>query len=285
MKNKRSILRGGFYFALVFSFLVALTSLWLNRTFYSPNTLADITTEVLQEESSRNAISNLIVDRVFEDRPALAATVGPRLVPVISGLLGSDFVASSLNNTVERLRVAFTSDTPEEIVINLVPIKSTIVAVQNTIGQTEEEKRVNTEDIPDEIVLLDTSNFPNYSDEGIVVLWLGPLSLAFILTSAGIWIYRGRKNKGAFYLRIRIVAALGALAGIIALFVGPLIEPVFVRYARTAESQTVVRNLYEGLIESFNQQATALLVLSIIVFFAAVVAPKIISKYKKIVSK
>lgn len=273
MKHNINYKQVGFYVAIVLSFIVLLSAIWLQRIFYSPDRLSDITTEVLQEQSSRDAISGAVVSRLFEERPLLAATAGPRLVPVISGLLDSDILANSINRTVERIRLALTSDEAENIAINLVPVKSTISTVQNVIGQDVEERRLQTEDIPNEIVILDASTIPNYSDEGVVILWLGPLAATFLIIVVGIWLYRGRKR--ALALRVRIVGMLAVVSSVVALLIGPLTQPIIVQRISTIEGKTIIGNLYEALVAPFNQMALLLLLFSSIVIVISFILPKI----------
>ena len=277
--NKKTLLRRGFYVSIVVSLLLSMTALWLHTTFYSSDNLANTASEVLREESSRIAISNIVVDKIFEDRPVIGALAAPRLAPVISGLLNTDISANMVNKAVEELRLTIVSSRAvEPVTLNLVPIKSTIASVQSVADRSEADTIINPEEIPDQVTILNFDEIPNYSEQGLVVLWLGPLSFAFMTVGIGVWIYRGRNF--ALYRRIQIIGVLGLIASIIALLVGPLTGPIVVRNVQDINGQTILNNLYDALLSPFNQQAYVVALVSVLAIILSFALPKAIGHLK-----
>lgn len=269
--NKATIFLCSFYVAVVVSFLVLLSSLWLHRVFFTPERLSEITTTALNEQSSLDSISSAVTDKLFEGRPLLHSTVGPRLQPVISGLLTTDFANNAVERTVERLRLAMTTESTAVVSIQLTAVKDTIVNLQNALRRDADEQRINAANIPDEIVLIDGNKIPNYYDVGVALLWLGPLSAIIAIGGLIFWVYRGR--KAALRQRMIISGVLVVVSSAIALLAGPLFEPLFVSISGTASGQTLLGNLYDGLIEPFNMQAIVLGITGLLLVLVAVAMP------------
>lgn len=280
-ENKRLILRSLFFGLVVFAILISLTGFWLNRVFFDSKKLSEVTSASLQQESSRDSMSSLIVNQMFEDRPILRNTVGPRLQPVISGLLGTEVADSAIEFAIEKLHAAMTINQSEPIAIDLTPIKGVIVNIQTVLGRSEEERKVNPDNIPDEIVLIEQGKLPDIRTPSVVVLWLSPIAAVFATAGMGYWIYRGR--KAALLKRIRITGYIMLAAGTLALLVGPLTEPLIVQLAKRSQGQVILSNLYNSLLESFNQQATTLVVFALLVIIITLALPhvtKVIPKTK-----
>lgn len=265
-----------FFGSTIIALIVALSSLWLSRVFYSPDRLSDIATTALAEQSSRDSIGRAVSDRVFEDRPVLNQVAGPRLASLVSSVLGTDFASNTVDSVVERLRVALTTSEDETIAVNLTGIKDVVVQVQSVIGVEEDAQRINAESIPDELVLFESSALPDIHRFGIFVLWLGPVAVIFAFGGLSYWVYRGR--HGARELRIKIAGLTIMTASVLAWLMGPLIEPVFVSLARDASGQTLLSNLYDGLITPFANQAIILFAVGLLILATGFLLPLIQKK-------
>ncbi len=275
MENRRVYARGlkyGVFFgSIILALILSLSSLWLSRVFFSQNTLSDITTTALAEQSSRDSIGRAVSDRVFEDRPVLKRVAGPKLSSLTSSILGTDIASSVVDDFVEQVRVALTTSQDETIAINLSGIKSTIGQVQSVVGTSEDERQIDIDAIPDEFIIVESDQLPNIYQLGVTVLWLGPVCLIYALGALAFWAYRGR--RAALWLRIKYAGVVVIIASVIGMLVGPLIEPVVVSIARVAPAQTLLGNLYNGLVAPFQSYATVLFALGVLVIAAGYLLP------------
>lgn len=251
--------------------IVSLSSLWLSRVFFSKDTLSEITTTALAEQSSRDSIGSAVADSVFEDSAVLRQVAGPRLASLVSSILGTDLASSAVDEFVERVRVALTTSEDETVTVNFKGLKDTIAQIQSVIGQSDEEQQINVDTIPDTIVVIESDRLPDIYKIGITVFWLGPISFVYAIGALAYWIYRGR--KAALWVRIRLSGLLIVASSVVALLAGPLIEPLFVSIARQASTQTLLGNLYAGLITPFQSQAMMLFVVGVFIFAAGYLLP------------
>lgn len=267
----RGLKYGVFFGSIILALILSLSSLWLARVFFSPNTLSDITTTALAEQSSRDSIGRSVSDRVFEDRPVLKRVAGPKLASLTSSILGTDIASSVVDDFVEQVRIALTTSQDETIAINLSGIKSTIGQVQSVVGADEAERQIDINAIPDEFIIVESDQLPNIYQLGVTVLWLGPASLVYALGALAFWIYRGR--RAGLWLRVTYSGAVIVVASIIGMLVGPLVEPVVVSIAQAAPAQTLLGNLYSGLVAPFQSYATILFALGVLVIAAGYLLP------------
>lgn len=94
-----------------------------------------------------------------------------------SGVLGSNQVENVMSKAISKLQVSVTSSNPQSLVINLEGPKELLTKVVDVVGQQREVK-INPDNIPSEIVIINKDNIPSFYKYGVVFLWLGPIALA-----------------------------------------------------------------------------------------------------------
>lgn len=248
---------------VVLLLLISQAAFWVHRNLYNSENFTEIATTAVTAPSSRQSISGAIVDKALEDRPIIRGTLGPRLSGVVAGLLDTDVASGLTDRLVEQAQVVLTTPRREPFVIETSGIKNIISSIQTILSRSEEDARINPDEIPDEITILDTNKLPNIYSFGVAILWLGPLSLAIALGLMICWVMRA-KPKSAKLLRVRVVSLLVVASGAIALLFGPMFKPPVLSVAENARAQTLLGNIFDAFIAPFNQQAKLLVTLGII---------------------
>lgn len=234
---------------------IANSAAWVNRYIFNSQNFATVATESLLSESSRRAMAQEITNQALEGRPTAQQLVNNTAVNVISGVLGSDQLGNAVEKLVNRLNVALTSKDQESIAINLEGPKTFITQVVDVVGKYR-EVQVNPENIPSEIVLVNADNIPDFYTYGVVFLWLGPL--AFI-GSVVVFAYPYFKHRSEYKMIMMVQGLAIVVAGLLALLIGPLFRPPLLARLQSTEARTVVTNLYNAFINTYNQQTMILI--------------------------
>lgn len=242
--------------------VIASMGVWVNNYLFNTPNFSSVVTASLTSENSRQAIAQGITDRVFEDRPALKNAVGDTSVKIVSGLLGTTQARNGIDVVVSRLQTAVTTNNPQSVAINLSGIKNILTQLYDVSANLGREPRVNPESIPNEIILIDKDQIPNFILFGTMSLWVAPL--AFIVAIATL-AYPYLKNRRRYKTIMIIEGACVAVIGLLALLIGPLFRPLLLGNIQTEAGRTVVGNLYNDLISTFNQQTTWIIVVGLFV--------------------
>lgn len=252
-------------FGAAFLFVIANSALWVNRYVFNTENFTQVTTQSLTSESSRQAMAQAITNEALKDYPTVKNVINNSAVNIISGVLGSDQVETVLQKATSRLQVALTSNNQESIVINLEGPKSVLTQVIDIVGQRREVK-VNPDNIPSEIVLLDADKIPDFYKYGLFFLWLGPIALIGAAILSALPYFKLRQN----YRMIMLVQG-GALtlAGLLTLLAGPLFKPPLLASLNRQEGRTVIGNLYDAFMATFTAQTSALIIAGLLVMVAA----------------
>ncbi len=242
-----------FWFSVLAGFLLFITNsaIWVNRYVFDTENFSQVVTISLTSESSRQAIAQGVTDRVFADRPVLKNVVGDIPVNIVSGLLGTEQATKAIDAVATRLQTRVTSSEPKPIAIDLSGIKGVLTQLYGVATNLGREPQINPENIPNEIVLVEEDDIPNLYRASVVFLWLAPL--AFIGAAASL-IYPYVKNKQEYKLILVIQGACIAGVGMFALLVGPLFRPPLLSKLETQSGRTVIGNLYDAFIATFNAQ-------------------------------
>lgn len=250
--------------------LVCHTAFWLHSTIYDNQKFTTVATSAIMLESSRQSIGSQVVDQALSDRPIARRVVGERLSHLIAGLLGTDLAANAVQATIERAHLLVTSSHPDSITFDTTAIKQQIVALRAATGRVDSETRVDTNKIPDEITIIDSSKLPNLYAYGIAVFWVGSLATILLVGTSLYYIFRPR-DMFTRLIRFQHIAVLMIVSSLIALLVGPLVRPVFLTMAQNAPEQTLLRNLFDGFIAPFNTQAIAVGIMAVVILAATLV--------------
>jgi hypothetical protein len=258
-----------------FLFLIANSALWFSRNLFSTQTFTTMASEAILSESSRQAVADKMAQQIFADRPILRRVAEEPATKLISGLLGTEAADKIFNRAVTRLHTTMTSQNPQSVEIDLSGIKGTIervLDVARDIGNVSpEEEKIDASKIPDKIVLLDADKVPNIYNAGVIILWLGPLAFigAVLLLATPFW--RNRNNKAAWQKLFLIEAGIIAIAGFLALIIGPLFKPAVLARVSDSDFRIVVENIYNTFVGSFNDQSTTFFVVIILLLCAGAV--------------
>ncbi|TAK89145.1 hypothetical protein EPO04_03535 [Patescibacteria group bacterium] len=253
--------------------LIANSALWFNNYIFNTTNFTNVTTEALLSDSSRTALATAVVDKALQNRPVAQRAIQEPATKLVAGLLDSNVAETVVERSISRLHTIITSKDPQSIEINLVPIKDTITKVldlaEQTTGKTVDEDRFNPEDLPDTITLVDATKLPNIYVMGTVLLWLGPISLLAALGLLVYPIYRQRQNLKALHVVLAVQAGFVGIFWITALMIGPLFKPPILAQVSDTNVRTVVENVYNAFITTFNNQSSILLAIALILLVAA----------------
>ncbi len=231
--------------------LLAQSAFWINHTIFDKATFSTIVTSTINTEQSRQAIAATVVGRTLQDRPVIRRIAGDKATQLISGLLGTDLAAQTINTVVDRSYTYLTSENPESIEIDLLPIKTPLAGLVSFAESQGREVNFDVNSVPDSIMLFDASNLPNIYGYSVLMLWLGPL---FWLGSFGlfaIYMYRGRR---VYAKRIYIVGTVIILVSFVGLLFGPLLPPPISALVPVTELRSVVGSLVGALLAPFTSQ-------------------------------
>ncbi len=244
-----------------FFLLIANSAIWVNNQIFDTQAFTSTVTTSLTSESSRTAMAQEITDKVFENRPIAKRIAGDFSTKLVSGLLATEQFNNLLTPAVERIQAYTTSSNQETVSVDLAGVKDIITRITNISANLGNEVTIETENIPDQIILLNADNVPDFYRIGIIFLWLAPL--AFIAALALLaYPYIKRLND-----RKRIVAVQGSIItvfGLIGLLVGPLFKPPVLSSINSPNGRVIVGNLYDAFIATFNSQTILLALLGVL---------------------
>ncbi len=246
--------------ALAGIFLIISTSaVWFNRYLFDTQSFTSTATQSLLSDSSRQAMSVEITDRLLSKKPLLKSVLDDRTEKLITALLGSDVTGRIVTKSVTELHTIVTSKEPQSVVIDLSGIKQTLTGVLTALRDITnrpiavDQNRVNLSDVPDQITLLDASQLPNFYNLGVVMMWLGPLALSAALGLLVYSIYLARQSRPA----LKKTLALDGFAVVVASFVGwllgPLFKPTLLSNVTNPNMRVVAENIYNAFIGHFDQ--------------------------------
>jgi hypothetical protein len=248
--------------ASIFLFF-AQSAYWFNHTIFNQKNFSTITTENLLSESSRDAIAASIVDKALEDKPIAKRVAGERIESLISGLLGSDLSNQAIKTLTNKVYAYATSSDRKDIAIDLTPIKqpiSAIIALSNSDNAGQASERLNQ--IPDQIVLVNSDTFPDVSGYVKLMLWLGPLLWIGTFVSYGLYIYIGRAN---YARRVYIAGISVIVVALFGLMTSPFVPPPVAAAVPNINLRPVAENIAVGFLAPFKTQMYYMLFFMVIV--------------------
>ena len=245
-----------------FFLLITNTAIWVNNQIFDADNFTSTVTTSLTSESSRNAISQEITDRMFADRPIAKRIAGDFSVKLIGGLLDTDQFRNVLTPAVEKMQVYVTSSNQESVVVELGGVKDIITKITNVSESFGRDATVNPENIPNEIIIVNEKDVPDLYKIGVAFLWLAPLSLlAALILLAYPYIKHLNDKRKILITQGSIITVIGLLA----LMVGPLFKPPVLAVAKGPNGREVIGNLYNSFIASFNSQTIILTLLGVLI--------------------
>lgn len=264
-----------------FLLIIANSAVWANNQIFNEQNFSNTVTDSITSESSRNAIAGEITNQIFTDRPLANRIAGNFTTNTISGLLNTDQFSDLLTPAINKLQVYATSNDQENVVVNLRGIKDVVAKVVSISDNLGGDVSVDTENVPDEIIIINSDSIPNIYRVGTVLLWLAPI--AFIL-SIILFVIQYRRTKSNKNYILFTQGAFITFAGLIGLLVGPLFKPMLLSNVKVANNRVVVGNLYDAFINTYNQQTMLVLLIGIFAMLISAVwylYPSIKSLIKK----
>ncbi len=183
-------------------------------------------------------------------------------------MLDGDRVESVLSKTISKLHIYVTSANQEDVTIDLTGLKDVInrlVEVSDR-AQRESPNLQKLENIPDQIVLVQADNVPDFYNYGVAMTFIAPFAfLAAVMLLAYPYI-RNFKN----YLSIMTAQGLALIfIGFAALLIGPIFRPITLGPIQDANARVIAGNLYDSFIATFNSQTSVLIIIGLVACLSA----------------
>lgn len=246
--------------------LIANSAFWVNNYVFNKDNFTTTATTALLSESSREAIADGVVDRALADRPVAKQLIGDIPANIITGVLGTDQVAQAATAAVGRLQVYMTSNDRQDVALDLTGVKALLTRLIEVTGR-EDEARIDPNNIPDNVVLVEADSVPSFYETGVVFLWLAPLMLIVALVSFGYPYYRQLSD---WQNLASLQGAVLVLTGMLALSFGPLFRPPLLANINAPNARIIVENIYNSFIATFNSQTYTLIVLGTLMLAVSV---------------
>lgn len=260
--------------------VIANSGLWVNRYVFNETAFSEVAVGAITSESSRNAIATGVANNIYQGRPLVGRVLAEPTTDIVEGLLGSRQAERALTATATRLNIVLTSKEQENITLDLTGVKSALTKLAGVTNDRSTE-RLDPDRIPENIVILDSSKLPNLYGYATAMLIISPLALiaAVVLLA---WPYI--KKRADWERIIRVQGAILIAAGLLAELLGPIFRPITLSVATEPAQRTVLANLYDAFIVTFNMQTLGLIALGLIMVLSPLLyrsIRKVIVSYKK----
>lgn len=258
-----SILAKTFWLSVLAGFLllIANSAIWVNNYIFNEDNFSEVVTTAITSDSSRQAIAERVTNAAFEDRPVLKKVAGDVSTKIVSGLLATNQADAAISEVTRRLNVVITSNNPEPVAFDLTGIKGIVTQLVNVSASVGREPQIDPNNIPDQIVLLDTESLPNFYKVSVAFLWIAPLAFIGALAALAFpYLKPSRQIKPMLLTQGAVITAFGLLG----LLVGPLFRPPLLANVKTSQGRVVIGNIYDGFITTFNAQTRLIIVLGIV---------------------
>lgn len=252
--QKPNYLKRAIWLSVLAAVLLVITNsaIWVNNQIFDTKNFTNTVKTSLTSEESRNAIATGLTDRALDGRPILRNVVGDVPVNIVGGLLGTNQAEKAVEKVTSKLHVLVTSEQRESVSYDITGIKSVLTQLYDTVTNLGREPRINPNNIPDEIVLIEAGKLPNLYKASVAFLWLAPLAFvgAFLALA-----YPYFKNPKDYKAILAIQGAIVASTALLALSIGPLFKPPVLANIQTGTGRTVIENIYDAFIATFNTQS------------------------------
>lgn len=266
-----------------FFLLIANSGYWVNRYIFNEQKFSQIAVSSILSTDSRQAIAEGVTTKLYENRPVAKRVLSEPTTSIVNGILGSARLQAPLTELVKRINVRMTSKTQPEIAFDLTGVKSVLTQVVGTVNTaTDKDVSFNPDNIPDKIVIIKSDNLPNLYNYSVAILWLSPLTLiAGLLLMILPYVWWRNRYKTIMTTQGVMLIVVGALAQMI----GPLFRPLVIGNLETDAGRTVVGNLYNAFLATFEHQSLIFFVLGGLMLLARVLVHfDIVKKAKTLLS-
>jgi hypothetical protein len=249
---------------LLMTVLVYIASLgmWVTRDIANSEKFAEHTVAAFEIESSRVAISELVVDKVANERPLLTVA-SPLLVNLMSGLLDGARLETLLTRIAAELHTIMFDGEQRGIVVDLTAVGETIMPpLEQLFPQLASEI---PDDIFRELVLVEPGTVPElsvYAKAAKTLTWVA-IILALALGVVMV-VLRPTKWKGALAIGVGLTA--GSLISI--LTIGNS-RSITLGVPKNEHVEVLIANLYDELVGSLKAFSWWVLIIGVVVIVAS----------------
>lgn len=287
--HKQSVVTRNFIISCIVAgvlLLISNSALWANRQIFDNNAFNQTAVTSLTSQSSRDAIAAKITDEALQSHPKIQNVVDDSLIKLISGLLDSDRFETVLSKSVSKLYIYTTSSNQEDVAIDLTGVKNVMNKLVEVSARTDANgtlgQKLNTADqklngVPDQIVLINADDIPDFYNFGVAMTLLAPFTLlAAVILFAYPYI---RNTKG--YLSFMVAQGVTLIfVGLAALLVGPIFRPITLGPIQDPNIRIVAGNLYDSFLSTFSNQTAYLITIGFVVCALALII-KVVKVYRK----
>ncbi|MCB1247043.1 MAG: hypothetical protein KDB69_07255, partial [Acidimicrobiia bacterium] len=243
---------------------IATFGVWINRNLVDTESFVGSTVATFEDETSRDALADLVVVRIVEDRPLLTL-VSPLLSDLVAGLLDGDRLEAMLTTIGIKLHGILFDGTQTGIVIDLTPVGDLLMPpLERLFPSIADEIPA---DVFREIVLVEPGTVPELSPyaKGVRALtWI-----AIILVIALIVIHLVmRRSKWKAVLSVGIAFVGSGLATVVLVNQA---RRLTVASPDNADVATLVTNLFDNLTHSLRSYGWWVVVLGLVITAGSVV--------------
>jgi hypothetical protein len=243
------------------SLFLAQSSYWINHTVFNQQNFTSLVTEAVLNPTSRDAIASQVVDTALQNRPVINRIIGDRAEKLVSSLLGSDFSAQAISRVVNATYKYLTTPDRQDIKLELAGITTPISKILDLVQQGDSNVAQTVNSIPDEIVLVQSSAFPDLSKAVSAMLWLGPLFWLLALAGFGVYIYLYRKR---YAMAVYVIGSSIVVVALIGIFTRPALPPPIASLISISNLRPVVKNVSDAFLEPFQMQMIIMLIATLV---------------------
>lgn len=244
----------GLFVSVIFVW-VFLFSVWYSNNIINQEKFVATTTQVLESETVRNALSNEIITNVQMRRPIVGSLAAPLLEKIIVGLMDSNLYANLNEKLARELHLQLTSANPRELTVELKPTKDLLSPF---IERTNPDLLTS---IPDNLTIIRRGQIPSLYKFGTTLTFMGPILLILaLIMMAFIWTKITDKRNYVVTLSLCFTAT-----ALIVYFLIPTIGNFVMAQAGSANIATIINEVYGAFTNplysfAFNVMAVSLII-------------------------
>jgi hypothetical protein len=243
---------------------IASLGLWVTRDLADSERFAEHTVAAFEVDSSRVAMSELMVDKIADGRPLLTVA-SPLLVDFMAGLLDGQRLQTLLTRIAAELHSIMFDGEQRGIVIDLTTVGETIMPpLEQLFPQLAAE-------IPDgifqEFVLVEPGTVPElsaYAKAARALTWVA-IILALALGVVMIWL-RPVKWKGGLAIGIGMV-----VGGLVSILTIGNSRSITLGVPKNPNVEVLIANLYDETVRSLKSFAWWVLIIGLVVIVVSLV--------------
>lgn len=232
---------------------IFIFSIWYSNNITNRQNFVNKTTQILQTENVRNAISNEIIDIVKSKKPLVGTISAPVLSNIITGVLDTDLFTAIYKRMAGELHLQLTTKNPRPLLIDVAQTKEFIAPLISGKDATL------LEEFPDQIIIIKKNQIPSLYLFGTYLGILGPaLFIVSLVMLAFIWLKSA--NKISFFFKLFItVSAFGLLI----YFLIPTIGNYLIANFQSINLSIIVNEIFKTFTESLVKLAFGSIVFGI----------------------